>query len=333
MNKKCIGCGITLQNNNILLDGYTTDLRNDYCKRCFKMINYGEYEFVTKSNSEYIEILKDIGKTKSLVLFVIDILSIPSDLIKYKQYLQNNKVILVLNKKDVLPLSIKEEKIINYFKEQELPFIDIILISAYKNYNLDKLMKLINKYRITKNVYVVGSTNAGKSTLINKIINNYSVDEGKITMSPLPSTTLSTIKIPIKDYFLIDTPGLVEDGNILNFTSTKNVKKISPKKEIKPKTYQLKEGMSLVIEDIVRIDYEQGEKNSFTIFMSNDLNIKRINSKRNNSLKELSQRQIDIKFNNDLVINGLGFIKIVFSGKLNVYIDKDVEIWTRKSLI
>lgn len=333
MNKKCVGCGSILQNNNILLEGYTNDLRNDYCRRCFKMINYGEYEFVTKSNEEYIEILKNIGKTRSLVLFVVDVLNIPKLVEEIKKYLVNNKIILVLNKKDVLPLSIKEEKIVNYFKEQDLPFLDIVLISSNKNYNLDKLMKMIDKYRTTKNVYVIGFTNAGKSTLINKIINNYSIEEGKITMSPMPSTTLSEIKIPIKDYFLIDTPGLVLDGNLLNFVNTKLIKKISPKKEIKPKTYQLKEGESLLIDDIVRIEYVEGEKNSFTVFMSNDLDIKRINSKRNNRLKDLAVRQVDVRFNHDLVINGLGFIKIVFDATVNVYLDKDIEVFTRKSLI
>lgn len=333
MNKKCVGCGSILQNNNILLEGYTNDLRNDYCRRCFKMINYGEYEFVTKSNEEYIEILKNIGKTRSLVLFVVDVLNIPKLVEEIKEYLVNNKIILVLNKKDVLPLSIKEEKIVNYFKEQDLPFLDIVLISSNKNYNLDKLMKMIDKYRTTKNVYVIGFTNAGKSTLINKIINNYSIEEGKITMSPMPSTTLSEIKIPIKDYFLIDTPGLVLDGNLLNFVNTKLIKKISPKKEIKPKTYQLKEGESLLIDDIVRIEYVEGEKNSFTVFMSNDLDIKRINSKRNNRLKDLAVRQVDVRFNHDLVINGLGFIKIVFDATVNVYLDKDIEVFTRKSLI
>ncbi len=333
MNKKCVGCGSILQNNNILLEGYTNDLRNDYCRRCFKMINYGEYEFVTKSNEEYIEILKNIGKTRSLVLFVVDVLNIPKLVEEIKEYLVNNKIILVLNKRDVLPLSIKEEKIVNYFKEQDLPFLDIVLISSNKNYNLDKLMKMIDKYRTTKNVYVIGFTNAGKSTLINKIINNYSIEEGKITMSPMPSTTLSEIKIPIKDYFLIDTPGLVLDGNLLNFVNTKLIKKISPKKEIKPKTYQLKEGESLLIDDIVRIEYVEGEKNSFTVFMSNDLDIKRINSKRNNRLKDLAVRQVDVRFNHDLVINGLGFIKIVFDATVNVYLDKDIEVFTRKSLI
>ena len=333
MNKKCLGCGITLQDNNILIEGYTTDIRNDYCKRCFKMKNYGEYEFVTKSNEEYIELLKNIGKTKSLVLYVVDLLSIPNDLNKIKEYLKNNKIILVLNKKDALPLSIKDEKIINYFKEQELDFLDYVVISASKNYNLDKLMSLIKKYRVYKDVYVVGNTNAGKSTLINKIISNYSIEEGKITISPMPSTTLSEIKIPIKDYYLIDTPGLVDDGNLLNFSDSKMIKKISPKKEIKPRTYQLKKGQSLIIEDFLRIDYLEGEKNSFTIFMSNDLNVKRINSKRHDNLKDLSVREFNTKFNNDLVINGLGFIKIVFETKLNIYLDKDIDVWSRKSLI
>ncbi len=333
MDKKCIGCGSKLQDNNILIEGYTTDLRNDYCRRCFKMINYGEYEFTTKSNEEYIEILKNIGKTKSLVLFVVDILNIPKNIEKIKEYLINNKIILVLNKKDVLPLSIKEEKIINYFKDQNLSFLDTILISSYKNYNLDKLMKTIDKYRTYKNVYVIGYTNAGKSTLINKIIDNYSIEEGKITMSFLPSTTLSEIKIPIKDYFLIDTPGLVDDSNLLNFVDVKKIKKISPKKEIKPKTYQLKKGEALLIDEIVRIDYLEGEKNSFTIFMSNDLDIKRVSSKRNNRLKDLPSREINIRYNNDLVINGLGFIKIVFDARVNIYINKDIEVFTRKSLI
>lgn len=332
MIKYCLGCGVRLQDNNSLLEGYTNDISKDLCRRCFRLKHYGEYEIVTKSNDEYLELIKTIGKTKSLVLYVVDLLSIPKDIDSIKNYLINNKVILVLNKKDMLPLSVSDEKILDYFKDSEV-FIDKIVISAYKNYNIDNLMGLINKYRVYKNVYVVGNTNAGKSTLINKIIDNYSIDKSLITISNMPSTTLDQIKIPIKDYILIDTPGLVDSHNIVNYISHNDIKKLSSHKEIKPRTYQIKRGQALIIENFLRIDYVEGERNSFTVFCSNDINIKRINGKRHDDLKDLSLKEVNLKYHEDIVINGFGFIKTVLEGKVHVYVDKDVLVFTRKSLV
>lgn len=332
MIKYCLGCGVRLQDNNSLLEGYTNDISKDLCRRCFRLKHYGEYEIVTKSNDEYLELIKTIGKTKSLVLYVVDLLSIPKDIDSIKNYLINNKVILVLNKKDMLPLSVSDEKILDYFKDSEV-FIDKIVISAYKNYNIDNLMGLINKYRVYKNVYVVGNTNAGKSTLINKIIDNYSIDKSLITISNMPSTTLDQIKIPIKDYILIDTPGLVDSHNIVNYISHNDIKKLSSHKEIKPRTYQIKRGQVLIIENFLRIDYVEGERNSFTVFCSNDINIKRINGKRHDDLKDLSLKEVNLKYHEDIVINGFGFIKTVLEGKVHVYVDKDVLVFTRKSLV
>ena len=59
-DKYCIGCGIKLQDENMSLEGYTTSLENDICSRCFRMKNYGEYQVVTKSNDDYIEILNNL---------------------------------------------------------------------------------------------------------------------------------------------------------------------------------------------------------------------------------------------------------------------------------
>lgn len=332
--KKCLGCGVNLQDENVLQEGYTTSLDNDICQRCFRMKNYGEYQVVTKSNDEYLSILKSVGETKDLVLYITDLVNLDKDLEQLRNYI-SNKMILVLNKKDALPKSVKEGKLINYIKDKGYDFQEIIVVSVNKNYNIDYLLKRIKYHQTSKNVYVVGHTNVGKSSLINKLIRNYSDKMQELTMSPLPSTTLNTVNIEINDYLtLIDTPGLVDVGSILNYVDPKMVKKISPVKEIKPKTYQLRHNQSIIIEDLIRIDYVEGEKNSFTLYVSNNLKVRRLlNSSNKDDLKDLNKISYDIKYGEDLVVNGLGFIKIVDKAKIDVYINKNVDTFVRKSLI
>ena len=332
--KRCSGCGVLLQDQNLLQEGYTTSLENDVCQRCFRMKNYGEYQVVTKSNDEYLKILKSVGETKDLVLYITDLLNLEENIEEIRNIIPN-KMILVLNKKDVLPKSVKEEKLINYLKEKNIEFEEVIVVSVNKNINIDYLLKRIKYYQTSKNVYVVGHTNAGKSSLINKLISNYSDNTQELTMSPLPSTTLNLVKIDINDYLtLIDTPGLVDNGSILNRVDASMVKKISPKKEIKPRTYQLRKNQSIIIEDLIRIDYVEGEKNSFTLFVSNDLKVKRLlNLFNNDELKDKNKLTYEVKYDEDLVINGLGFVKIVNKGVIDVYIDKDIDTFMRKSLI
>lgn len=332
--KTCTGCGVILQDENVLQAGYTTSLDNDICQRCFRMKNYGEYQMVIKSNDEYLKILKSVGETKDLVLYITDLLNLEKNIEQIRSII-SNKMILVLNKRDVLPKSVNEKKLIKYLEEKDIHFEEVIVVSVSKNYNIDYLLKRIKYFQTSRNVYVVGHTNAGKSSLINKLIQNYSDNCQELTMSPLPSTTLNTVSIEINDYLtLIDTPGLVDPGSILNHVDTDLIKKISPRKEIKPKTYQLRPNQSIIIEDLIRIDYVEGERNSFTLFVSNDLKVRRLlNLLNNNELKDKNKITYDVKYDEDLVINGLGFVKIVSKGLIDVYIDKDVETFMRKSLI
>ena len=332
--KHCSGCGVLLQDQNILQEGYTTTLNNDICQRCFRMKNYGECQVVTKSNEEYLNILKGVAETKDLVLYVTDLLNLEKNIAEIRDLIPN-KMILVLNKIDVLPKSVNENKLINNLASNDIHFEEVIVISANKNYNIDYLLKRIKYHQTSKNVYVVGHTNAGKSSLINKLIKNYSDNTQELTMSPLPSTTLNTINIDINDHLtLIDTPGLVDVGSILNHVDEKMVKKISPKKEIKPRTYQIRKNQSIIIEDFLRIDYVEGDKNSFTLFVSNDLKVRRLlNLFNNEDLKDKNKITYDVKYDEDLVISGLGFVKMVYKGVIDVYIDKDVDTFLRKSLI
>ena len=331
--KYCIGCGVKLQDSNMLHEGYTPDISNDICSRCFKLRNYGDYQISTKSNEEYIEILKSVNETKDLVLYIVDLLNIEKDLKMIRNYIKN-RLILVLTKRDVLPKSVNDDKLKDYFSNLGLDYQDIIITSSNKNYNMDELLLMLKKYKSSKNVYVVGRTNAGKSTLINKMIQNYSEEKYELTISPLPSTTLNKINIKLNDDLtLIDTPGLVDRGSIVNYVDFDMIKKINAKKEINTQTYQLKKGQCLIIDDIFRIDYVDGEKNSFTFFVSNELDIVKKDLNKCDTLKNLSKRTIEVGIHQDLVINGLGFIKIVEKALVDVYLENNVEVFTRDSLI
>ena len=103
--KTCMGCGVVLQDQNVLQEGYTTSLENDICQRCFRMKNYGEYQMIAKSNDEYLEILKSVGETKDLVLYITDLLNLEKNIEQIRTIIPN-KMILVLNKKVVLPKSV-----------------------------------------------------------------------------------------------------------------------------------------------------------------------------------------------------------------------------------
>ena len=330
-NKKCIGCGVILQNENILNIGYIPNIENDYCMRCFKVKNYGEYESISSKNEDYINILKSVSRGKDLVLYIVDILNINENLHDIKEYLKND-IILVLNKRDILPRSVKDEKIINYLEEL-YDFKDIVVVSSLNNYNMDLLYNKILKYKKSNDVYLVGETNAGKSSLINKMISNYSDKEPNLTISNMPETTLNKIKIELNDKItLIDTPGVIDSMNIIHHLDKKYYKILNTRREIKPRTYQINSNQSLLIGDFLRIDYVEGDKNSFTLYIPNGITVKRVNS-RHPKLKELSYKEFDIKFHEDLVIYGLGFIKIVVMGKIGVYLDKDVKTFVRKNLI
>ena len=330
-NKKCVGCGIILQNDNILNIGYTPDLENDYCMRCFKVKNYGENTNITNDKEDYLNILKSVSKTKDLVLFIVDILNIPNDLNYLKEFIKND-IVLVLNKRDILPKSVKDEKIIDYLKNL-YDFKDYIIVSSFNNYNMDLLYKKILKYKTSNNVYLVGETNAGKSSLINKMISNYSKLEPSLTISNMPETTLNKIKIELNNKLtLIDTPGLVDSGNIINYLSSKYYKVLNTRKEIKPRTYQIVKNQSLLIGDFLRIDYIEGDRNSFTLYIPNSIPVKRV-SIRHDKLKELSYLEYNLNFHEDLVIYGLGFVKMVLNGKIGVYLNKDIKTFIRKNLI
>ena len=321
---KCIGCGVELQTENKYADGYVIDESYVLCERCFIIKNYGKNKTPKKSNVDYNKILDNI-RDNDVVVYVSSLLTLNLD------YLDRFKnIILVLTKRDVLPKSIKDGKIINYIKNRYSNIQDVIIVSAYKKYNLDNLYNKLCEYK-DKDIYFVGITNSGKSTLINAMIKSYNGYNGDITMSNFPSTTLGIIDVSIGDINIKDTPGIVIEDSIINSLDIEDIKKVNSKKEIKPVTFQIEGTGGVLVDELLRIEYEIN-KGSMTFYMSNNLNINSINL-NNPRLKDKYIRRFEIEDNQDLVIEDVGFIKFTKKTIIKICADRDIYMYVRDKLI
>ena len=334
MNKKyCIGCGVELQCEDAFDDGYVNP--NMYettvmCRRCFRLKHYGEYKVTNKSNAYYRNIIKSIFLQDELVVHVVDIFDMGNmDYIYSKLY---SKAILVISKIDILPKSINEDRLIEYFKRKYPKYKEVIAISSDKNYHLDELLMLIMKNKCSKEVYVLGNSNSGKSTFINKMIKNYTDKNNFIVTSCMPATTLNVISIKINDDLtLLDTPGIINDGDIVMHLDEDVVKEINVKHEINPRIYQIQDKTSLVLNKIGRID-DLNDSN-ISIYISNNINIDKGNFETNNKYRDLELTKIRVKEDEDLVIEGLCFIRVTEKTNFEIYMPEGVDVYKRERLI
>lgn len=320
---KCHGCGITLQDKDIDKLGFTKNINSELCERCFRIKHYNDYKRVIKDNNYVLDLLKKID-SKSLVVLAIDITNIPESLELINKYIKND-ILLVFSKADLLPSEMYDGKLDKIANSLNIKYVDKLLVSSNKNYNLDLLMEKINQHKKTNNVYFVGFSNSGKSTLLNKIIYDYTDLNEVITTSLLPSTTLDLIEIKINDELtIIDTPGLLEEGNLIDVVDPSYLGKIMPKKKINPRVYQVKGKQLINIEDIITLGLTDS---NIVLYISNNLKVTREYN------KEITGLEFDLNKNEDLIIPGLGFIS--FKTKTHVVIKTDykISIFKRNKLI
>ena len=361
----CVGCGVAIQTEDKEGLGYAppSSLEKEMviCQRCFRLKHYNEIQDVSLTDDDFLKILNSIGSTKGLVVKVVDIFDFNGSWLPgLHRFVGNNKVVLVGNKVDLLPKSVKHTKVINWMKQEAkqlgLKPEDVFLISADKGYGVKEVAEAIDYYRNGENVYVVGCTNVGKSTFINRIIKEFTGESDVITTSQFPGTTLDMIDIPLDNgASLFDTPGIINHHQMAHFVNKRDLKIISPKKEIKPKIFQLNEGQTLFFGGLARVDYVSGGRRSLTSYVSNDIYIHRtklenaeqlyadhvgemLHPPRKDELDkfpDLVPHEFMIKeAKTDIVISGLGWITVNEPGaKIVAHAPKGVGVMVRKSLI
>ncbi|WP_338777251.1 ribosome biogenesis GTPase YqeH [Metabacillus sp. FJAT-52054] len=361
----CVGCGAVIQTENPEGVGYTPPsalLREPViCQRCFRLKNYNEIQDVALTDADFLKILHGVGETDSLIVKIVDIFDFNGSWISgIQRFAGNNPILLVANKADILPKSVKKQKLIQWMqreaKENGLKPIDIFLVSSSRGQGVKEVAEAIEHYRDGKDVYVVGCTNVGKSTFINRIIKEVAGEQDLITTSHYPGTTLDLIEIPLDDgSALYDTPGIINHHQMAHFVNQDDLKLLSPKKEIKPKVFQLNEEQTLFFGGLARFDFIKGGRSTFTCYIPNELYIHRTKLEQADTLYETHRGELlspprpdqleefpelvphtfTIKNEKtDIVFSGLGWVTVNEPNKKIVaYAPKGVYVGLRTSLI
>lgn len=221
-------------------------------------------------------------KRNPLIVAILDITDLPFSLGRLPQLIRDNpsaRVILACNKADILPQqALRHEQrirdwITQHVKHLGMPTKQILhvgLVSAKKGWGIPGLLRRIAQERLpTDDVYLVGCTNVGKSAIINQIISKAVTrkdikNKYKITSSPAPGTTMGTICIPMhalgihnnieeeehggsrrpftRERHLIDTPGIINDQQLIHLLPFHDQKKLLKQTELKPVTFRVEPG-------------------------------------------------------------------------------------------
>ncbi|MFA6627855.1 MAG: ribosome biogenesis GTPase YqeH [Bacilli bacterium] len=367
MKEICIGCGAIIQTDNPQVPGYIhpdvykAHQDDFYCERCYVLQHYNTNIPFPHDPHAFFESMQEVKRGKGLVVLLLSMFDLEGTLIpNIKEMVGGKDILLVINKFDLMMKSIRKSKIMHsvnqFVKDNGLVAQDVLLMSSLYEEDVEHFIDVMNELRHGKNVYFIGTTNVGKSTLVNQIIHHYTKEDAVITVSNTINTTLGNIHIPLDDHSdLVDTPGWLNESSLIHYLSKEHLEIITPNRFIRPKTYQLSPEQTLFIQGIVRIDFLEGDRSTFVTYLKNDLLIHRTKlenatafyEKHRDDLLKIpdveerarlgSQIHLDYSFNNnekmDLTIQGLGFITIFGRGRIRVFTFQHVKVGFRKALI
>lgn len=366
LKNRCEGCGAKIQTTNKELKGYIKSdiyLKNPdhfLCERCFNLVHYNRNKEVHFNDEDFMKNIDVIRETKGLVVNIVDVFDLEGTLIeKLNEYFPENDIILVANKFDLFLSSVRVGKIKNYLmnllSSKNMSAKEVMIVSSYREEDMRRLINAIVKYQNRQDVYFFGMTNVGKSSLINAITKLVSEKPTSITVSNMVSTTLDFIKIPLGNKtYILDTPGIINSSQATYYLSKETLDIITPKKYIKPKTYQLNPKQALFVAAFCYLEFLEGKPSSFTTNFSNTLVIHR--TKLENAKDFFDKHKEDIlKFptedelkrlgewtettfviteeKKDISISGLGFIAINGTCKVCVKHPIKVKISIRDSIV
>ncbi|KAF5812004.1 putative nitric-oxide synthase (NADPH) [Helianthus annuus] len=262
------------------------------CARCHSLRNYGQVKNQTAENlipdfdfDKLIStrLMKPTGNADStVVVIVVDCVDFDGSFPKRAakslfESLEGGrdglprskklpKLVLVATKVDLLPSQISPTRLDRWVRHRAkahgAPRLNgVYLVSSRKDLGVRNLLTFVKDLAGPRgHVWVIGAQNAGKSTLINAFAKKGGVKATKLTEAAVPGTTLGILRIggvlsaKAKMY---DTPGLLHPYLMSMRLNREEQKMVEIRKELRPRTYRIKQGQTIHVGGLMRLDLNQ----------------------------------------------------------------------------
>ncbi|NXE24330.1 NOA1 protein, partial [Ardeotis kori] len=235
----CSGCGAELHCRDRAEPGFVpaekyrsltegpagaAGLRGAVCQRCWMLAHHGRALRLRLPPEQHREVVSAALRRPPrhgrgpLLLYILDVLELPDPVLPQLPALLAPDVpaaglLVVGNKVDLLPadspghLGRLRQRVVMACTQAGLDralLVDVRLVSAKTGFGLEGLVsRLQRSWKCTGDVYLLGATNSGKSTLFNTLLrSDYCKSRApdivdRATVSPWPGTTLNLLKFPI----------------------------------------------------------------------------------------------------------------------------------------
>ncbi len=352
---RCYHCGAILQCENENEKGYiipeslhrATPIQIIYCDRCFETMKaFNNSELEQKVDQEVLKILDDAFATDALIIWVVDLFSFNGTLnSEIAKKVKKLNVIVVGNKRDLFPLNVKDESLVEYlnatFNAYGIKPKSVRLLGATNKIDSKELIDSMNTARKGHDVYMIGNSTSGKTSIINRAMKGF---ENKTTRQiktiTYPGTSVNVLEIPLsRSSFFYELPGISQTTSATGKLEKDVVRQIVPKKAVKFITRTMSAGDALMVGSLAAFEIIKGKTTNYRFYSAEGVETRKVQSKKlddyinENNIRRfarpVSERLVSFldydmfeyamendKKWHDIAIEGLGWLSFIAQGQM-----------------
>ena len=352
---RCYHCGAILQCENEEEKGYiipeslhrATPIQIIYCDKCFETMKaFNNSELEQKVDKEVLKILDDAYATDAYIIWVVDLFSFNGQLnSEIANKIKKLNVTVVGTKRDLFPVNMKDDSLVEYlverFNEYGIKPKSVRLYGASSKMDSKELISAMNEARKGHDVYMIGNSTSGKTSIINKAMKGF---ENKTTRQiktiTYPGTSVNVLEIPLsRSSFFYELPGISQTTSAQGRLEKDVVRQITPRKAVKVTTRTMGAGDALMVGSLAAFEVIKGKVASYRFYAAEGVETRKVQSKKlddyinENNIRRfarpVSERLVsfldydmfeyamenDNKWH-DIAIEGLGWLSFIAQGQM-----------------